>query len=307
VTKLRKRMLAVAVVALPLGFMAAVAGPSLSSSAATIYFPITCAVHGTVNYSPALTQLGTNSTSANNENTTISGASVTGCLSSNAIDGGTTTGTVTIGAITSAPVKFKLGKTTFYSTGQCAAFGSPATLKAIKGIGNITTTWAGNGDPGGTTVVFAKSGSIYANSETGEAGFNVAATFVSGDYTVKSAQLTAFLDNSGAIGQCGTSAVVVPLVNNQASYTLPAPPYLIPTGDNVEIFDGGQGGSLNGPTTVASYSNTGVNAGVLTLSPAPHCTPISGLTCPALLGFSSGGPASIASSNIDPAASTATQ
>ena len=202
--KSHKLMLVAATVAMPLSFMAAVAGPQLAS-AGTIYFPITCAVHGTVAYNPALTQAGTDSTNALQEVTTAN-ATFTGCLSSNSIDQGTTTGSVTI-VIHSAAVKSaKINKVQHYLTGQCSAFAGAGTLKAIKGIGNITVNWAGQGvGATGSTTMFAKGGAVDSNASTGEAGFDLSSAFVSGDYTIKKGQADVFLDNTTDIALCGAN------------------------------------------------------------------------------------------------------
>jgi hypothetical protein len=192
-------------VALPLGFAAAVAGPQLAS-AGVVYFPITCALSGTVTYSPALSTTGTISTNPlATENTSVT-ASLSGCLSSNTIDAGTTTGSATLN-ISTPPVKGSLlngiGKGN-YATGRCSDFASAATLKALKGL-SLNVTWSNQGLGAlGFTQFLGKGGIVASNGSTGEAGFEITTAYVAGDYLVKAGQATAFLNNTGAIATCAT-------------------------------------------------------------------------------------------------------
>ena len=198
-----KLMVAAAAVAMPLSFMAAVAAPSLASAAAPPQLPITCAVHGTVSYNPPLTQAGVTSLNQD-ETTTITGMSGTGCLSSNSGDQGTTTGSVPTVTLSTAGVKTKVGKTTEYITGQCSAFASAATLKALKGL-TFNITWAGQGigDSGSSTLT-TKGGLVEANGSTGEAGFYVSGG-TTGDYTYGKSFGVVYLNNTGDIAQCGAN------------------------------------------------------------------------------------------------------
>ena len=210
-------LIAVAALALPL----TVVGPQLANAAATVYFPITCLIHGNVSYSPPLTQAGTDSTNKlANETTTITGANLTGCISSNSVDQGTTSGSIGDLTISTPPVKgLKIAKVQHYETGQCIGFASAATLKALKGL-TLTTTWSGQGIGGsGQTVVTSKGGSVAANGSTGEAGFNITGLWTSGDYEVKKIQATVYLNNTGDIAQC---AAGTPGFDNIASSTIDA-------------------------------------------------------------------------------------
>jgi hypothetical protein len=198
-------ILAAVVVAIPLGLVAAVAGPQLAS-AGQVYFPITCAVSGTITYTPPLSTTGVISTNPLADESTTIAASMTGCLSSNTIDAGTTTGTANL-SVNTPPLKGSLlngiGKGN-YATGRCADFASAATLKALKGL-PVTVTWSGQGLGATGSSVFSGKGAIVAsNGSTGEAGFNIVTAYISGDYTVKAGQTTAFLNNTGAIATCAT-------------------------------------------------------------------------------------------------------
>jgi len=208
VRRSHKLILAAAAVAMPLSALAAVAAPQLASAGVT-YFPITCALGGSVSYSPPLSYTGTASPTPNTESVVATGT-LTGCLSSNSIDAGTTTGSTTLN-ISTPGAKVKVGKVTTYYAGRCSDFASATTLKALKGL-NISVTWSNQGLGGtGTTVMTSAGGAVASNASLGLAGFNISTKFTSGDYLIKAGQVTAFLDNTGTIAACAVTPTASPI------------------------------------------------------------------------------------------------
>jgi hypothetical protein len=200
-------LLTLAGLTLPLALMASIANQGLAG-AGTIYVPITCAVSGTVTFSPPLSSVGESNASPVNELTSVT-ASLGSCLSSNTVDKGTTTGEVSF-TVTTPPIKVKVGKSTTYSTGECGTFvnlGS-ALGKGLQGK-PMTAAWSGQGSGAiGTTAATVKSAApLYSATVAGDEGVRIETSFVSGDYIVKTGNVAMFLtDGLSQIGGCALGA-----------------------------------------------------------------------------------------------------
>jgi hypothetical protein len=200
-------LLTLAGLTLPLALMVSIANQDLAG-AGTIYFPITCAIGGTVTFSPPLSGVGESNASPVNELTSVT-ASLGSCLSSNTVDKGTTTGDVSF-TITTPPIKVKVGKLTHYSTGECGTFVNLGTAfsKGLRGKA-MTAAWSGQGSAAiGSTGVMVKSAApAYSARLAGDEGVLIETSFQTGDYIVKTGSVVVFLtDGLTQIGDCAFGA-----------------------------------------------------------------------------------------------------
>ncbi|MGH9029526.1 MAG: hypothetical protein ACRDV4_07920 [Acidimicrobiales bacterium] len=190
------------VVAVPVGIVTALLGPSMFASAAAAQDPIMCNLSGSVTFNPPLTKAGDNTGKGSVETVTLDGLSLSHCLSSDS-SGAPSSGSISNQTLTIAATKSGKGKSAEYLTGYCPGFASSSSLKALKKL-TLTTNWTGGA--GGSTTVETKSGAVAANS-SGEAGFAIVEKFESGNYPTKVAQTIAYLTSADTaeIGSCSGS------------------------------------------------------------------------------------------------------
>lgn len=179
--------------------MAAVLTVPVVAGASGASFPVMCNLSATVNFSPPLTQGGVqNGNSAAVETTTITGGTLSHCLSSDSLGAptGGTFPTVTITTPATKLIGVKVNKVQQYATGYCPSFSSPTTVKSLKGM-VMNVTWTGGA--GGTSTFTVKSPALGLNS-SGEAGFILSGKQGPGSYSQKALnQVTAFLDTPDSI------------------------------------------------------------------------------------------------------------
>ena len=185
------------IIALPLSFVAALAGPTLLASAGGVQDPVMCNISGSATFTPPLTKAGVNTGKGSTESVKLTGFSESNCLSSSS-DGPPASGSIPTQTISIAATKVGSGKTAQYLTGYCPGFASTNSLKALKGL-TLTSSWSGG--EGSSTSILTKPAGIAANN-LGEAGFAVPAKVVGGKYPSKVAQVIVYLtvDESNALG-----------------------------------------------------------------------------------------------------------
>ena len=186
----------------PAAFVAALEGPSLLAFAAAPSFPVACNLSATVTFNPPLTPTGVQSgNSAAKETTTITGGTLSNCLSSDPA-GAPTGGTVPTLTITTPATKLigvKVNKVQQYATGYCPGFASSTTLKALKGLA-ITVNWTGGAGGSSTFTVHSPGAAV---NQAGEVGFAFLGKQGTGSYSERALnQVTAFIDptDSNALG-----------------------------------------------------------------------------------------------------------
>ena len=187
-----KLLVGVLAVVLPTAGLAAIAGPTMPAQAASPAYPVACKMSATVSFNPPLTKLGTDTTTkAAVTTTTISGGTLSNCLSAHP-SGAPTSGTIPTTVITTPAIKAtKVGKVQHYLIGSCPAFASTTTLKSLKGLA-MTVNWTGG--QGGSSTFTVKSPSPGINY-SGEVGFVFSGKAVTGSYSEKALnQITAYLD-----------------------------------------------------------------------------------------------------------------
>lgn len=196
--RLLTRTLAVAIAAIPVAGITALVEPMLGADAAVVAYPVMCNLSATVGFSPAMTPTGTDTTNkAAVTTTTISNASLQGCLSSDphgAPSSGTVAGTVSVR--TPGTKTTKVGPTQHYATGYCPAFTSTDTLKSLKGL-TLVVAWTGGA---GGTSTFVVTKAFPAINLHGEIGFVLQAKQGPGAYSQKLInQITAYLDATDSL------------------------------------------------------------------------------------------------------------
>lgn len=187
-----KVAIGVLVVAMPLGVVGAMEGPSLIAGAsAAPAFPATCRISATVSFNPPLVAGGLSGPSEPNEVATVDNISLTDCLSSNGI-GAPTSGTAAPVTITTAPAKAgKINKVKQFNTANCGSFASTTTLKELKHF-SLTISWSGNSGTGQTLVSTKKA--TAAVGPGAEVGFLLSGP-ATGDYATKVGQSVAYVAN----------------------------------------------------------------------------------------------------------------
>lgn len=188
-----KRTLAVVIAAVPVAGLTALVEPVIVADAAVVAYPVMCDLSATVQFAPAMTPTGTDTTNkAAVTTTTISNVSLQHCLSSDP-HGAPTSGTVS-GAVsvrTPGTKMAKIGSTQHYAIGYCPAFTTTETLKSLKGL-TLTVAWTGGA---GGTSTFVVSKAFPAVNLHGEIGFVLQAKPGAGSYSQKLInQITAYLD-----------------------------------------------------------------------------------------------------------------
>ncbi len=187
----KKILLGVVTLALPVTSFAILGAPSMFAGAAVPAYPVVCAMNATVTFSPTLTKAGTDTTNkAAVTTTTITGGSLTDCLSA-ASAGAPSSGAIPTTVIKTPATKgAKVGKVQHYKIGYCPAFAGTATLKSLKNL-VLTVHWTGG--MGGSSTFTVKSPSAAINF-FGEVGFVFGGKAVVGSYSEKSLnQITAYL------------------------------------------------------------------------------------------------------------------
>jgi hypothetical protein len=205
---IRRKILSAAaalVVAVPVGIVASLYGPTMFASAAGIQDPVMCNVTGTASFNPVLTHTGTNTGKGSVETVTLSGFSMSHCLSSSA-SGAPSSATFSTTSVNIEATKVGAGKTAQYLTGYCPGFASTNSLKALKNL-SLTTNWSGG--EGGTTTIETKTPTVAGNSG-GEAGFAIVAKYETGSYASKQVQAIIYLTSAETAnlgGGCASGSV----------------------------------------------------------------------------------------------------
>jgi hypothetical protein len=212
--KLRRKILtgaAALVVAVPVGIVTAFLGPTLFASAGGVQDPVMCNLAGTINFSPPLTPAGQTSSSPNSESVTLTGLSLSHCLSSDAA-GAPSSGSINNQSLSVPATKEKVGKTTEYNYGNCSGLDNPKVLKLFKNL-SLTTSWTGGA--GGSTTVITKPPTATSNN-AGEVGFAIPTKFSAGNYPVKVDQTIAYFTSgsSTAIEDCVAGSGQSPSVSS---------------------------------------------------------------------------------------------
>jgi len=208
VRRFRKTLLTTMAAALPLGILAAISGPALFSSAASPTLPVQCNFSATVNLNPPLIVGGTQTTvKTSTEQATISNESFSNCTTSAAL--GTPVASASqSGPTINTPALYigKVNNVKTYTVGECSQFTSPTTLAALKNL-NFTVGWASEQFTGGTMAsgMTSKGGGATTNGG-GELGFVLYGKPSTGDYSVKTPQVVAYVlpDDAGtaALANC---------------------------------------------------------------------------------------------------------
>lgn len=208
----------------PTGLIAALAGPSLMASAAAPAYPVVCQLSATITFNPPLTPTGVvSSNSGATETTTVSGGTLSNCVSADPTAAAPTGGSIATLTITTPATKLigdKVNKVQQYATGYCPGFVSASTLKALKGL-SITVTWTGG--QGGTSTFTDKSpGGAVANS--GEIGFVFGGKAVTGSYSEKNLnQISAYVDaadSANLLGACSGGTVTTATIDPTRSIVI---------------------------------------------------------------------------------------
>lgn len=156
--------------------VAALIAPTTMSGAASAAYPVFCSVSGSLTFSPSLSSTRTLATPGSTEFTVVSGT-LSNCLYA----GGTpapTQGSFSISLNTTEKVR---GHPTEYYTGDCGAF---ATIVSAIRNSEITVTWTGDAEDGGTTTMIPKKIIPPASNQSGEKQFSLLGnrTSVTGEY-----------------------------------------------------------------------------------------------------------------------------